>query len=642
MKINNFFNLKLQNKSSYLYFYRKYNTYYNFNKVTYYLWGNIDKSQIRTIENFITESPNIEKISLEYEKKFINLKKIDFNTKSKALHRKITLKDGLFKLNKKDLKIFKIDYETNNHIIFKHLDNIIGYMVIVSILKFYPNFYGNFIFYKVSYYELKIINNKFQTKEYILVKEVIWAEKINLSEIGNNKNNLELQINAHYLDYKRDLNLPPLNLLLINSSLINNEYKNIINLHYWNIYLDKNEIKNKNLTLYNNENLISIDNCEIKICNALQKAAALINNLNIKNRFIIYNYLVKLESLFLFNLFKDNENITNNFNTNMCNNNQNFLIERFLLKIVKNNIKVYGKLELKIDKDNNIINYNKNKFNEKMSNLNLNENIFDINKINKVPILFFKEHIYNDIFYHIKLDSFYKNNWINNYFNNGLSRPGLLSTFIFIEFKDEKEKNNLILLHLNHKTGHIDDYIEFNNYMSNIKIINNKYIINNSYKFLNYILNVFIKIHTEFFDFYNNKFFNFINYFKDDKNNKIIKKEKETLYYVNISTVILNLNFKKANNKKDFNSINFSKLHKNSKIYFNKIKLLRNIDFLFFDLNNNNNGLLIKDFLYIFRNKHSHKINIDNLIINFNNLVDSRIRKLNKDIKNNDNFLKEV
>ena len=37
MKINNFFNLKLQNKSSYLYFYRKYNTYYNFNKVSYYL-----------------------------------------------------------------------------------------------------------------------------------------------------------------------------------------------------------------------------------------------------------------------------------------------------------------------------------------------------------------------------------------------------------------------------------------------------------------------------------------------------------------------------------------------------------------------------------------------------------------------------
>ena len=164
------------------------------------------------------------------------------------------------------------------------------------------------------------------------------------------------------------------------------------------------------MTLYINENLISIDNCEIKICNALQNAAALINNLNIKNRFIIYNYLVKLESLFLFNLFKDNENITNNFNTNMCNNNQNFLIERFLLKIVKNNIKVYGKLELKIDKDNNIINYNKKKFNKKMSNLNLNENIFDINKINKVPILFFKEHIYNDIYYHIKLDAFYKNN----------------------------------------------------------------------------------------------------------------------------------------------------------------------------------------------------------------------------------------
>ena len=78
MKINNFFNLKLQNKSSYLYFYRKYNTYYNFNKVSYYLWGNVDKSQIRTIENFITESPNIEKISLEYEKKFINTHILDW------------------------------------------------------------------------------------------------------------------------------------------------------------------------------------------------------------------------------------------------------------------------------------------------------------------------------------------------------------------------------------------------------------------------------------------------------------------------------------------------------------------------------------------------------------------------------------
>ena len=106
-------------------------------------------------------------------------------------------------------------------------------------------------------------------------------------------------------------------------------------------------------------------------------------------------------------------------------------------------------------------------------------------------------------------------------------------------------------------------------YYLTLKYEEGNLIINNSYKFLNYILNVFIKIHTEFFDFYNNKFFNFINYFKDDKNNKIITKE--TLYYVNISTVILNLNFKKANNKKDFNSINFSKLHKNSKIYFNKI-----------------------------------------------------------------------
>lgn len=365
------------------------------------LWPYLHKSFERDIENYVKDFDNINSISLQLETKLTNLAKKEFLLKSSKLYKKLTMKDGLLKLNKKDLEVFKIDYETNNHIILKHIDNKIGYMVKVSILKFYPKNYGNFLYYKVSYFELRV-NYKLKTKEYLLINEVLWAEQVNFELLGNGNNTLELIIKPHYLDYKRDLNLPALKILLIHPSLLNNEYNQFINLHYWNIFINKDNNSKEVITNLNNS--LSSNKCDRKICNVLMNAANLINNLNKENRFIIYNKLVKLDSRFINKIIEGNTNINNGLiaSTEIINKNQNFIINRFLIKIVKFYPKIYGNLQLDIE--NNIIKYNKFNLIKKMCNLNIDENVFDIKKIDNVPVIFFNKHIYNNIYNQINLE----------------------------------------------------------------------------------------------------------------------------------------------------------------------------------------------------------------------------------------------
>jgi hypothetical protein len=111
------------------------------------------KSLDRNIENYVTDTDEIEDINFEYEKYIINLEKNKLLLKSKILKDKLNMKNGMFMISNKDLEIFRIESESNDHIVLKHIDIDNGYKLIISISKFYPEKYGNYIFYNLSYYE---------------------------------------------------------------------------------------------------------------------------------------------------------------------------------------------------------------------------------------------------------------------------------------------------------------------------------------------------------------------------------------------------------------------------------------------------------------------------------------------------------
>jgi hypothetical protein len=54
------------------------------------------------------------------------------------------------------------------------------------------------------------------------------------------------------------------------------------------------------------------------------------------------------------------------------------------------------------------------------------------------------------------------------YYSKGILN--LLSTFQFIQFRDEFGRQNLYLLHFNHKTGYIDNYINFKSNLSHAQV----------------------------------------------------------------------------------------------------------------------------------------------------------------------------
>lgn len=195
-----------------------------------------------------------------------------------------------------------------------------------------------------------------------------------------------------------------------------------------------------------------------------------------------------------------------------------------------------------------------------------------------------------------------------------------------------------MLVHFNHKTGHIDDYIEFNSYLSNIRSENNNLKIDNSYKFANFILTNLKDKHKELIDEETNKFKDCIDYITNDNNNEILTKH--SLHFVNISTIILNNSILKTNSKTE-DILNITKLFKKSQNYLDILSSSLKIKFFFFDFNDKNNGLLLKDFLYVYRNKHNHKVKFENIINNFNNLVDSRLNRLNNILILEKKYLKE-
>ena len=123
----------------------------NFNNKSYASQVNMsDIKKIRNvkrmIETYITDNENIEKINFEYENYYTNLVKFKFLLKSKNLKNKIKNEKGILSITNKDLEIFRIKSESTDHIVLSHIDMDNWYRIDVSISKFNPDLFGNYIF----------------------------------------------------------------------------------------------------------------------------------------------------------------------------------------------------------------------------------------------------------------------------------------------------------------------------------------------------------------------------------------------------------------------------------------------------------------------------------------------------------------
>ena len=117
------------------------------------------------------------------------------------------------------------------------------------------------------------------------------------------------------------------------------------------------------------------------------------------------------------------------------------------------------------------------------------------------------------------------------------------------------------------------------------------------------------------------------------KDNVKLRDEKRTNNFkVQLSSTVLNNIY---NNGEVNNTFNSYKLLKLSESYFDNLSVRSNVTFSLVDLNERSAKFLplfLKDFLIIYRNKNNSKIKIEDIILNFNKLVESRYRKIQKDV----------
>ena len=165
----------------------------------------------------------------------------------------------------------------------------------------------------------------------------------------------------------------------------------------------------------------------------------------------------------------------------------------------------------------------------------------------------------------------------------------------------------MYLLHFNHITGKIDFYLDYFSFKL-IKLEKTSHKNYNSLKLFNLIL---------------------VNLKNNHKNiGSALFKNKDIFgskYKVQLSNTVLNNIYNNGEVKNTFNS---SKLFKLSKSYLNDFTDNSNVSFSVIDFNGKFLPLFLKDFLIIYRNKKNSKIKIDDIILNFNKLVESRYRKI--------------
>nr|YP_010991001.1 hypothetical protein UYP79_mgp062 [Pappia fissilis]WOX61274.1 hypothetical protein [Pappia fissilis] len=565
------------------------------------------RSLKRNIETYITDNENIEKINFEYENYYINLVKFKFLLKSKNLKNKIKNEKGILSITNKDLEIFRLKSESTDHIVLSHIDMDNCYMIEVSISKFNPDLFGNYIFYNLMYYERE---PGFKT-DFYFSKSIRWADEITVDEIYKEYSPLKLKLQSHYLDYTRDFNNIDLNLLLIHPSLIKTKYIRSFSTIYNDIYKD-----NSNL-----ETIINNNDCRKMICKVLMQVYKIKHSLSLQNRFIIKNELFEIDPVFINNLIKkDNreinfvnllpksikkqnckQDINNDMNLTMHSKDKIIQMKRLFIFKIKKKTKVNHIAIFDFNKDNKTLNFKtvlENK-KDKYKNILFNDKLYNI------PDFFFSNHFKENFDSKINQNKTDKDKIFKNYLNN--NQVNLISTFCFVYNLDQTFKNKLYLLHFNHITGKIDFYLDYYSFKL-IKLEKTSHKNYNSLKLFNLILANLRNNHKNIFEFK-------------------IKDLCASKYVVQLSSTVLNNIY---NNGEVNNTFNSSKLFFLSKSYLKDLTDNSNVTISVIDFNDKFLPLFLKDFLIIYRNKKNSKIKIEDIILNFNKLVESRDRKIKK------------
>jgi NADH:ubiquinone oxidoreductase subunit 3 (subunit A) len=522
-----------------------------------------------------------------------NFKNTIFNTNTLKLKiskfiEKIN-KFGIEAITLIDLEIFDIIIETKDHIVCVFHFKYWNYWIELSILKPNQQLWPNLISYNINLYKIKdIIINK---KNDILCQNAIWVEEISSEFIDIFNQLINKDSNNQMKKIKEDIQ---------NSSNVNNNTNAETYNQFSNILpVINNKIDNSSA----NNNL----NCSTKSKGEFKKIAK-----DSKGQLISFN-------------FKDLSGWAKSFN-GVCKGKDNILFtyKRYLIKHVNNQISVFKKIKFIVDNDNNII---KSKIVKYKNNLNCQNNkILNWKYINKIPDIFWKKIVLNDLNTQENLDTKKKYAFLDSYFNNKIS-----STFLLVNILDKFNKKALIILHFNHCKGIIDRYNNINN-----KILCQHQFIRHN-KRINLNLTMYSRINLFITDILFIKFKNVFDLFyirsngKITGNNKFIKVNRKFSHKINfVNRIITKNNTNSINNNQIFLKL------QNKKINICNMQDYLNVDIKFIDVNDINSSPFIKDFLAIYNDKKNSNHNIEEIIKNFKKLVNSKIKAKIKAIDKND------
>ena len=507
------------------------------------------------------------------------------------------------------LLYFNTEYEDSDYIQLVY-NTQEGQIIRVSILKYLPEFKG--IFYRVSIFENNLII--YSNNYYLAVSSF---------NISNNNNPLVILTDS--LNHRNFF--MPIKKILINDKLISKSFFNFNSLdvqndNSYNVLLAEALYYN-----INNKNNIQISKMNKNTRDHLKTVKNICNILNDNSTYFINGTIINSTTPVVIY----NSTYHHCYNKIGCIKFSNNMSEKIL---IKEDLEI--KCEVKVVRDelrfkNFIITDSDGVVKEKGSFLKIkhwNYNMVTINnlidllendKLKDLPLIFFKMHFHNktticdnefmlERYIEVETNKLIKNN-----------EYSLISTYQIVETLNSEGKKIITLLQFNHLTGLIDRHV-------NIKTLFNKNILEDKEYFIkfNEKLN---KRNLKFND--NIKIFFFI--FSNIKNNfNEVYIDSDNLIY--FSTQIFsykgnsNINIKKLNNLKNI----FKKL---SPSYFPKIEFINNFT---------HEHSCLKLFSIIFYNINNKNNQIENIISNYNKLIESKKRGIVKSGYTNNLLLSEA
>jgi len=230
---------------------------------------------------------------------------------------------------------------------------------------------------------------------------------------------------------------------------------------------------------------------------------------------------------------------------------------------------------------------------------------------NNIPIVFFLKHLSISINKYIEINNNFREKKWNLFLKS--KQNNLSSTFLSVLTKDDKGKHIFSILHLNHFTGYINNYINIKTYINTFKdkkILENKgYKLNENLKLCKFILAslppcTFLKAGEGGGE-------------GDEMNNlQTAHKNNGMFINSNINLIQLSLNFLGSENT--INNLRKNKLLK----LLNRIKSNTNYEFEIIDITKYRKQECLQMFHIVYNNNPN--IKLEGLIKNYNALIEKR------------------